>query len=251
MKLSLKSIAIASAILLTTCPAFAQFSSSASFEEETKSSDFNPQQLIAPAALVTTGTLIHCFAHDTWDVQFRESILNLKRVRHIETPFDDWSQYFPAIAAVGLGLFDVPAEHNFAERTIETGLATVSLVVIAESMKRLISSPRPNGVDDRSFPSGHTATAFMGAELVRMEYGWGWGSAAYLVAGATAFMRVYNDEHWMSDLFAGAGIGLLCAHIGGWLLEPVKSLVGMDDLAVSPSIDPMTGSVGAALALRF
>ena len=104
--------------------------------------------------------------------------------------------------------------------------------------------------DDHSFPSGHTATAFAGAELVRMEYGPYWGAAAYTLATGVAFLRIYNRWHYFSDVVAGAGVGILCAHIGEWLLPPVKRLFG-PNVALAPTLDPVSGGVCATLAMKF
>ena len=117
-------------------------------------------------------------------------------------------------------------------------------------MKAIIDSPRPDGSDAKSFPSGHTGTAFAGAELVRREYGWGWGSAAYAVATATAVMRMYNNKHWFSDVLMGAGVGILSANIGYWLREPCKDLLGIQT-SVAPSIDTVSGALCAQLTLNF
>ncbi len=95
--------------------------------------------------------------------------------------------------------------------------------------------------------------SFAGAELVRMEYGWGCGASAYAVAAGVCVLRLYNNEHWVSDLLFGAGVGILSAHIGGWLLEPTKKILGImpDNLSVAAVADPVSGAVCPALALRF
>lgn len=212
-------------------------------------SAFRPVQLVAPAVLVGAGTLVHCFAHDCIDIQFSDGI-SAWRGAAPEFEADDYVQYLPFVMAVGLGFLGPDADHVFWERTVELAFTAASLAVVTQTMKHLISSPRPNGVDDHSFPSGHTATAFAGAELVRMEYGPGWGAAAYTIASGVAFLRIYNKWHYLSDVLAGAGVGILCAHVGEWLLVPVKNLFKAD-VAVAPTIDPVSGGVCATLALNF
>ena len=148
---------------------------------------------------------------------------------------------------------------------MECAVSVLALTVITRTMKAVIDSPRPIG-DSRSFPSGHTGTVFTGAELVRMEYGWGWGAGAYAVAAAVGVMRMYNGAHWLSDVLAGAGIGILSAHIGRWLLDPAKRLFGIPDTqwgsgrrkdrpaptaGVVSSVDPYSGALCMGLALRF
>ena len=63
-------------------------------------------------------------------------------------------------------------------------------------------------------------TAFMGAEILRREYGEeypGIAIAGYTVATGVGLMRIYNNRHWASDVLAGAGIGILSASLTYWL----------------------------------
>ena len=86
------------------------------------------------------------------------------------------------------------------------------------------SVERPDGSSRNSFPSGHTATAFMGAEFLRKEY-WDvspWiGVAGYAVAAGTGFFRMYNNRHWLTDVLTGAGIGILSTQAAYWLYPTI------------------------------
>lgn len=79
---------------------------------------------------------------------------------------------------------------------------------------------RPDHSSNNSFPSGHTATAFVGAEQLWQEYKersiW-YGIAGYSVAAGTGFFRMYNNKHWFSDVAMGAGIGIISTKIAYWL----------------------------------
>jgi membrane-associated phospholipid phosphatase len=68
----------------------------------------------------------------------------------------------------------------------------------------------------RSFPSGHTITAFAFASTVTRESQFWWPHATWYVGtafygGATlvGLSRIYNNQHWASDVMAGAAIGTL------------------------------------------
>ena len=79
---------------------------------------------------------------------------------------------------------------------------------------------RPDGSTYNSFPSGHTTTAFIGAEMMNQEFGWRspWYSVAgYAMASGTAALRIVNNRHWLSDVIAGAGIGMLTTKCSYWL----------------------------------
>ena len=67
-----------------------------------------------------------------------------------------------------------------------------------------------------SFPSGHTAQAFVAASIVHKEYrsksNW-YGVGAYAIATTVAAFRMLNNKHWQSDVIVGAGIGIMSVHI--------------------------------------
>ena len=171
---------------------------------------------------------------------------------------DDYSQYAPLVAGLGLGVAGVKAEHNFTDRLLVEVTSFAAIGIMVKGLKVVVNEERPDGSDYDSFPSGHSAKAFMGAEIVRVEYGLGYGLAAYAVALGTAFLRVYNGRHHVWDVIAGAGIGVFGARIGYWLLPPEKKLTDKIfrkkkdmSMSVSPVIDPVSGIGGVALALAF
>ena len=230
---------------------------------EVQAPAFRASQLIAPGALIASGIGIHCFAHESIDGPVNTWFQERLRAGGPELHFDNYIQYVPIVSYLGLGLVGVKAEHGFVDRLIQGTISCLALGAISWTCKEVINSPRPNGVDNKSFPSGHTDWVFIGAELVRMEYGWGWGAGAYAIATTVAIMRNYNNWHWLSDVLFGAGLGILTAHVGEWLLEPTKRLFNIHttdwgsgrrpavQAAFAPTVDPVSGTVCAALAFRF
>nr|WP_231403250.1 phosphatase PAP2 family protein [Hymenobacter guriensis] len=85
------------------------------------------------------------------------------------------------------------------------------------AVKNLTRETRPDGSDNLSFPSGHTAQAFLAASIVHTEFRdksqW-YGIGAYTIATSVAALRMINNKHWQSDVVAGAGFGILSAHLG-------------------------------------
>jgi len=77
-------------------------------------------------------------------------------------------------------------------------------------LKVAINRKRPNG-KNYSFPSGHTSLAFMGSTFLWKRYGWKYGVPASLAAGFVAYSRAGIDDpvHHVSDVFAGAAIGII------------------------------------------
>ncbi|NHN24985.1 phosphatase PAP2 family protein [Flavobacterium jejuense] len=141
---------------------------------------------------------------------------------------DDFSQYLPAASVYGLNAIGIKGKHNFKDRSVI--LATSYLLVSASvlSLKSITKIERPDGSSFNSFPSGHTATAFAGAEFLWKEYKdqsiW-YGISGYLVATGTGMFRIYNDRHWLTDVAAGAGIGILCTKAAYWLQPKIQKLL--------------------------
>ena len=101
------------------------------------------------------------------------------------------------------------------------GLAIV-MASLVNGLKYSVWEMRPDRSGRNSFPSGHTATAFMTAAMFSREYGERsvWNSVgAYSVAATIGLMRIFNDKHWLGDVLAGAGIGILSAEMGYWLAD--------------------------------
>lgn len=171
---------------------------------------------------------------------------------------DDVVQNVPMLMDLALEPLGAEAKHPFLDRTLELGVAIVTEAALVNTIKYTVREMRPDGSARNSFPSGHTSTAFTGAELVRMEYGWGYGSAAYLMGVGVAYCRVGKGRHWWWDCVAGAGIGVFSAHVGEWLLPYTRSAwdrmfpgTAAPKMSFSPSYDPMTGAVGTSLAFTF
>ena len=188
---------------------------------------FRPQQLVAPAALIALGT---------WGLADGSPIDRLAQTarydmnpRYTKIKADAYLQYVPTGVHLVLGFIPgTKPRHNFRDRVLASATANLLMAAVTNTVKYTVRERRPDSYARNSFFSGHTATAFTGAELVRIEYGWGYGSAAYAVATTTAFLRVWNKRHWVGDVVAGAGAGILCAQAGYWMLPVWKRWFGID-----------------------
>lgn len=208
------------------------------------------KSFIAPAALLGGGSAIKIFAHDSFDAAVRETVQGI-RPEGRAIAADEYLRFLPFAMGAALA-FAVPDAGwgRRGELLLQTGTALVCTAALTKGLKLIVDSPRPDASDSNSFPSGHCALAFAGAELVRIQHGWAWGSAAYVCAIAVAGMRLYNDAHWFSDVLAGAGIGILGAQLSRLILPLEKRLLKMD-LALTPTLDPVSGAVCANLAYKF
>lgn len=217
---------------------------------------FTPQQLIVPVTLMGMGAV------GLLNPQMREVRMNLKdqmtKLRGDNyVSIDDYLQYVPTAAFLGAEYLGAKPHHTFRER-LAVGLTAYAVIgVMVNGAKYTVRDMRPNGKKRNSFPSGHSAVAFVGAELVREEFGLKYGVPAYILATGVGFLRMYNEKHWINDVFAGAGVGILGARVGYWMLPVYRRWFHWDGkgsaplLTTVPSFEPSTRSVGMNMTLVF
>ncbi|MDE6740955.1 MAG: phosphatase PAP2 family protein [Muribaculaceae bacterium] len=187
---------------------------------------FKPTQLIVPGALMAAG-LTGVYALDDFKNSVRDKFSGYKKGHTFKA--DDYIQYTTAIGYLGLGFIpDIKCRSEFNDRLM-AGITSYAVMAIAvNAMKYSFKHPRPGSGTKNSFPSGHSATVFTGAELMRIEYGNYIGLAGYAVAVTVGALRIYNDRHWITDVMGGAAIGILSARIGYWLLPFERKLFKLD-----------------------
>lgn len=153
--------------------------------------------------------------------KFRE--LRNSFIPKFHNEIDYFTQYLPAGVMFGMKAFGVPSRSkNWGEMLTADAFSAIIMAGFVNSIKYTAKLRRPDGSSNNSFPSGHTATAFMTAHMLNVEYGHlsPWiGMGAYATASATGLMRMANNRHWMSDILAGAGIGILSTEFGYWLSD--------------------------------
>ncbi|MDE6013079.1 MAG: phosphatase PAP2 family protein [Prevotella sp.] len=210
-------------------------------------------QLILPATLIAVGAF---GVENGWACSVKNDVRDGFQDLRSDCRFrvDDYLQYLPVAAHVGIGLIGKNS-HPLRERIAVTATAYAAMGLMVNVTKYAVKEKRPDSGAKNSFPSGHTATAFMGAELVRKEYGNAYGVGAYAFATGIAFLRLYNDRHWLNDIIAGAGVGILSAHIGYWLLPLEQQLFGWGDsrlqCVVAPVCNPIDRNLGLVITASF
>jgi len=176
------------------------------------------KDVLIPAAAFGASAM---FVHNGWLTKQRENVQDVlsAKGRH-KLKIDEYSQYAPMVAVYGLNLCGVKGKHGFVDRTIMLAMSYAAMGILVNTMKFAFKEKRPDSDARNSFPSGHTATAFMGAEFLRREYKdvspW-IGYAGYAVAAATGYLRIYNNRHYINDVIAGACIGVASVKLAYWL----------------------------------
>ena len=163
-----------------------------------------------------------CYFCRLWNVtthldaltNINENIKNViwNKYPHNTVTIDNYLQWVPAIAVYALNMAGIHGEHNFLDRSMIYALSNLFMGMSVYVVKNGSHEQRPDGSDYLSFPSGHTAEAFLSAEFLMQEYKnlsiW-YGIGGYAMATSVAYLRMYNNKHWFSDVVAGAGFGIL------------------------------------------
>ena len=160
---------------------------------------------------------------------------NTQLLTDFKTGIDDYTQFFGPALTVGLKLGGYEGRSDWPRLLASAAMSYGLMAVLVNGIKYTAKEMRPDGSSANSWPSGHTATSFVGATLLHKEYGltrspW-FSVAGYGVATATGVMRVLNNRHWVSDVMSGAGIGILSTELGyafGDLLFKGKGLLRND-----------------------
>jgi membrane-associated phospholipid phosphatase len=184
------------------------------------------QPFIAPTLLIATGTALH------FSTDLKVNFQDWRQTNFTYSgSIDDYIQYAPGVAVYALNAFGVKGKNNFGNRTAIVVKSLLLNDLMVHSLKSWIDSDRPNG-EPRSFPSGHTSVAFALAHFMHKEFGersiW-YSIGAYSCATTVGMMRVAKNAHWISDVLAGAGFGILSTefvyltHLYKWDNEHIRN----------------------------
>lgn len=134
----------------------------------------------------------------------------------LRTKVDNYLIFAPYAELLALNLLKIKCQNDFINTSLLILKSELIMAAIVFPMKKIIGIERPDGSDFLSFPSGHAAQAFVAASIIHKEFRYKsqwYGIGAYAIATSVGVFRMINNKHWQSDVFAGAGIGILSAHI--------------------------------------
>ncbi|WP_375419324.1 phosphatase PAP2 family protein [uncultured Hymenobacter sp.] len=165
---------------------------------------------------------------------------------NFHTRADDFLVFAPYLELGAVLLAGVEARDDRLNLGLVILKGEAFMLATAFTTKYIVRNERPDGSDDLSFPSGHTAQAFLAASIVHTEFRdksqW-YGIGAYALATGVGALRMLNDKHWQADVVAGAGFGILSAHLAylshrhRWGRQPLGRDVGF-----SPTWNPAGGA---------
>lgn len=142
-----------------------------------------------------------------------------RRPRWLDIAMWIFTQIGSGILAVGLASFLYFTDQR--SLAVEIILGTITMGLLTESVKILISRARPFLVHSNtriigwrepghSFPSGHTAQAFFFMTVAINQFGWSTTTAVLLYGVATlvGLTRMYVGMHFPRDVIGGAILGI-------------------------------------------
>lgn len=167
---------------------------------------------------------VRSIAQDTPKQNFDMDILMLRNtaIPDFRHHYDDYTQYAPAALMVGMKACGYKGRSSWGRMLVSDAFSVASMAALVNGIKYTVSRVRPDQSASNSFPSGHTATAFMTATMLHMEYEGRspWLSiGGYTLAALTGVSRVLNNRHWVTDVAAGAAIGIGSVHLGYFITD--------------------------------
>jgi Membrane-associated phospholipid phosphatase len=208
------------------------------------------KESIVPASLAVGSLAIMAVPHLKEDLQTQLS-WNNQLSKHYINLGEDYVRYAPIAVEYALNLCGVKAEHKFVDRTAILAVACIVNDFVVYRTKLLVHETRPDRRARESYPSAHTAMAFVSATFVSKELGYisPWiSAAAYFSAGYVGFCRVADNAHYVNDVLMGAAVGMMTTQASYWMYDALMKRFARK-LTLSPLIQPQ--QAGVYVCYRF
>lgn len=206
---------------------------------------FNPKHLILPASLITVGAVGTAIGGmNDFHLFSRKS--DVKKI-HVDD-YLEWGMLGWVFVCDLMG----KEKHNWVDQLFLVTMAEGMNAVMTRALKYSVNEIRPDG-GPYSFPSGHTANAFLGAHMAYKEFKDSspvLAYSGYAVAVFVAGSRLYNNRHWVADVVAGAGFGILSVELAYLAYFPLRNAIArkinrkaVGNMVVAPTFNEQGGGV--------
>lgn len=250
-------------ILLSTNQSFSQFYNKNNLQESIQldtNFSFTPENAkrksffekdavqiaLVPTLFLTASAL-------TWNSKEDIREQRNRYVPSFQYKYDDILQYAPAATVFGLKAAGVKGRNDIKRTTISYGASMAIMAILVNSIKYTAKVERPDGSSKNSFPSGHTAMAFANAAFLDKEYGLVnplYSIGGYGAATMTGLGRSLNNRHWVPDILAGAGIGILSTQLAYFFVDKIYGNKG-DNLSLISKLEGNENPSFLAVKLGF
>jgi membrane-associated phospholipid phosphatase len=156
------------------------------------------------------------------------------------------------MAPLALGVFTAgrfAGPGTFRAASYDMTQAIIVSTVYTSLLKTAFPRERPDGSDNKSFPSGHASAAFAWATVANYHWGPKVGIPSFVAAAAIGLSRVQHDKHNLSDVLAGATLGYI---VGRTVVRengaPLKHRV---QWSIAPATDAQGGGAGAGVSVTW
>jgi len=122
---------------------------------------------------------------------------------------DDYMQYAPAVAMLGLKASGVQSRSSWGRLLVSDAFSALLMGATVNTLKQTTNVERPDGSNRHSFPSGHTAHNTLTLMLPMWLHGKGtkYNTALYIACSAfillMAISRLAAGAHYLSDILFG------------------------------------------------
>ena len=185
---------------------------------------FKPKAVILPATLMLYGCLKPVIPGiQKVDDQIWDNVM--KNHPEFKTSADEYLMWAPTASLYIMDAFKVKTKNKFYEHLIIDAGSIVVAGGVGYVMRKISGNIEEYNTHDSQFPSGHTTNAFRGAEIVFQELKDSHpvlSYSGYVFASAVGVLRIYNKTHLLSEVLAGAGLGILSTKLTYLVFDKVK-----------------------------
>jgi membrane-associated phospholipid phosphatase len=200
------------------------------FQDSSAKKDLQNEHYLKPGALIIPATfLVYAglkpFVSGIQSLD--DTIYSNIKMNHpnFHTNAESYLMWAPSASIYLLDAFNVKTKHNFKEHLILDAGSIVIAGGVGYAMRLISRDINVYTTHETKFPSGHTANAFRGAEILHQELKHEnelLSYSGYLVATGVGVLRLYNKDHLLTEVLAGAGLGILSAKLTCWIFDKVK-----------------------------
>lgn len=207
---------------------------------------FNAKLLILPASLIAVGAVGTAIdgMNDFHLFHRKEDVRKIHADDYLEWGMLGWVFVCDLMGR---------EKHSLVDQLMLVTLAEGMNVVMTRGVKYAVDETRPDG-GAYSFPSGHTANAFLGAHMAYKEFRDSspvLAYSGYAVALFVAGSRLHNNRHWVADVVAGAGFGILSVELAYLTYFPIRNAIARKvnsramrgGMTIAPTFDGRGGGI--------
>jgi membrane-associated phospholipid phosphatase len=148
-----------------------------------------------------------------------------KNYPDFHTNVADYLMWSPSASIYMMDAFHVKMKHNFVQHLILDAGSILITGGIGYAMRKIAVRIPVYNNKGTEFPSGHTANAFRGAEIIHQELKYSHpvlSYSGYLVATSVGLLRIYNKNHLLTEVLAGAALGLVSTRLTYWIFDKLR-----------------------------